>query len=143
MSLGLVLSFFTLSGAEAEIKAPCRLEVDNAHISSNLLRKERRTAVKVIFRSICNADQNNLKMKLQIMKAGRFGDHPATSLITRNFPFVSAHSEVKIQDIYIYCKNTLRTFFYGVAEAEARINDFVVRATKVRSTKIVPLNCGT
>lgn len=143
MSLGLVLSLFTLSGAEAEIKAPCRLEVDNAHISSNLFRKERKTAVKVIFRSICDADQNNLKMKLQIMKVGRFGDRPVTPPINRNFTFVGAHSEVKIQDIYFYCKNTLRTFFYGVAEAEARINDVVVRAPKVRSTKIVPLNCGT
>jgi hypothetical protein len=57
LSLGLVLSVFTLSGANAEIKAPCRLEVDNAHISSNLISKERRTAIKVNFRSICDADQ--------------------------------------------------------------------------------------
>jgi hypothetical protein len=82
-------------------------------------------------------------MKLQIMKAGRFRDQPVTRPITRNFPLIRAHSEVKIQDIYIYCKNTLRTFFYGVAEAEALINGVIVRAPKVRSSKIVPLNCGT
>ncbi len=100
-------------------------------------------AVKVIFRSICNFDQENLIMVVQIKKTGLAGDHAVTSLITRRFPFVNANQAVLIQDIYIYCKNTKRTYFYGVAEAEAYVNGILVKAPKAISRKRVPLECGT
>ncbi len=126
-----------------EKRPPCRLEVDNAHISSNIVKKETKLAVKVIFRSICNFDQHSLLMKLQIKKSGLIGDHPVSSVITRSFPFVRANQEILIQDIFIYCKNTRRTSFYGIAEAEAVINGTKVKASKTQSRKTEPLECGT
>lgn len=129
--------------AVQEKKAPCRLEVDNAHISSNILKKEEKFAVKVTFRSICNLDQTKLVMKVQIWKVGFGRNHPVTSPITRNFPYVKANRNVLIQDIYVYCKNTKRTYFYGVAEAHAYINGTQVNAFKVQSKKLQLLSCGT
>ena len=129
--------------AVQEKKAPCRLEVDNAHISSNILKKEEKFTVKVTFRSICNLDQTKLVMKVQIWKVGFGRNYPVTSLITRNFPYVKANHNVLIQDIYVYCKNTKRTYFYGIAEADAYINGTQVIATKVQSDEIHRLSCGT
>ena len=129
--------------AVQETKAPCRLEVDNAHISSNILKKEDKFTVKVTFRSICNLDQTKLVMKVQIWKVGFGRNYPVTSLITRNFPYVKANHNVLIQDIYVYCKNTKRTYFYGIAEAHAYINGTQVIATKTQSDKIHRLSCGT
>ena len=129
--------------ASAEMKAPCRLEVDNAHLSSNIVKKEKKLAVKVIFRSICNFDQENLIVVVQIKKGGLVGDHAVTPPITRRFPFVNANQESLIQDIYVYCKNTKRTYFYGIAEAEAYVNEIRVKAPKAQSRKRVALECGT
>ena len=129
--------------AVQEKKAPCRLEVDNAHISSNILKKEEKFTVKVTFRSICNLDQTKLVMKVQIWKVGFGRNYPVTSLITRNFPYVKANHNVLIQDIYVYCKNTKRTYFYGIAEADAYINGTQVIATKVQSDELHRLSCGT
>ena len=129
--------------AVQETKAPCRLEVDNAHISSNILKKEDKFTVKVTFRSICNLDQTKLVMKVQIWKVGFGRNYPVTSLITRNFPYVKANHNVLIQDIYVYCKNTKRTYFYGIAEADAYINGTQVIATKVQSDELHRLSCGT
>ena len=129
--------------AVQETKAPCRLEVDNAHISSNILKKEDKFTVKVTFRSICNLDQTKLVMKVQIWKVGFGRNYPVTSLITRNFPYVKANRNVVIQDVYVYCKNTKRTYFYGIAEADAYINGTQVIATKVQSDELHRLSCGT
>ena len=131
------------TAAVQEKKAPCRLEVDNAHISSNILKKEEKFTVKVTFRSICNLDQTKLVMKVQIWKVGFGRNYPVTSLITRNFPYVKANRNVVIQDVYVYCKNTKRTYFYGIAEADAYINGTQVIATKVQSDELHRLSCGT
>jgi len=58
-ALGLNLLTADLSGAAMpkpnKVKAPCRLEVADAHISKNMLKKEGRLAVKVVFKSICES----------------------------------------------------------------------------------------
>lgn len=126
-----------------EKKAPCRLEVDNAHISSNILKHENRHAVKVIFRSICNMDQNQLEIKLQIKKNGLFIDHGVTPVLTKRYSFVSALHTILIQDVYVYCRNAQRTLYYGTARAQATIHGKIVTAPRVESKKRVPLACGT
>ncbi len=145
-----ILSAFSIAfmvppaiAANIEKKAPCRLEVDNAHISTNILKQEKRHAVKVTFRSICNVDQNQLEIKVQIKKNGLFTDYGVTSVITRRYSFVSALHTILIQDIYVICKNTKKTLYYGTAQAQATIHGKIVRALQVESKKRVPLACGT
>ncbi len=124
-------------------KAPCRLEVDSAHLSKNILVKESKSAVKVVFRSICNLDQANVLMTVALMKVGRFTDHPVTGVITRKFPYIAANKEIQIQDVFFYCKNTKRTFYYGVASSRAFINGITVYAPLAESRIKKPLRCGT
>lgn len=126
-----------------EIKAPCRLEVADAHISKNMLKKEGKLAVKVVFKSICNLDQENLIIKVQIVKKGFFGSQSVTPVIVRKYPFVKANRWVLIKNIYAYCKTTKSTYFSGTAEAQAYVNGTQVLAPRAQSEKSTPIECGT
>lgn len=126
-----------------EVRAPCRLEVADAHISKNTLKKEGRLAVKVVFKSICNLDQENLIIKVQIVKKGFFGSQPVTLIIVRKYPFVRANRWVLIKNIYAYCKTTKSTYFFGTAEAQAYVNGTQVFAPRAQSEKSTPIKCGT
>jgi hypothetical protein len=77
------------------------------------------------------------------MKTGLNGDHQVTPINSRKYAFVAANSAIIIQDIFAYCKNTVRTNFYGKAVATATIRGVKVLAPQARSKIIVPLNCGT
>jgi hypothetical protein len=126
-----------------EIKAPCRLEEANAHISKNMLKKEGKLAVKVVFKSICNLDQENLVIKVQIVKKGFFGSQSVTPIIVRKYPIVKANRWVLIKNIYAYCKTTKSTYFSGTAEAQAYVNGTQVFAPRAQSEKSTPIECGT
>jgi hypothetical protein len=145
--LGLNLLTPALSSAailkSKEPKAPCRLEVAAAHISKNTLKKEGKLAVKVDFKSICNLDQENLVIKVQILKKGFLGDRSVTPIIVRKYPFVKANRWVLIKNIYVYCKTTKSTHFYGIAEAQAFVNGNRVFAPKAQSKQSPPIECGT
>ena len=146
-----ILGFFQLvpNNASAatpkpkELKAPCRLEVADAHISKNTLKKDGKLAVKVVFKSICNLDQENLVLKVQIVKTGFFAVHPVTPIIVRKYSFVKANHWVRIKDVYVYCKTTKSTKFYGTAEAQAVVNGTEVFAPRAQSKKSTPIDCGT
>jgi hypothetical protein len=146
-ALGLNLLTPALSSAAIlkykELKAPCRLEVADAHISKNTMNKEGKLAVKVVFKSICNLNQENLIIKVQIVKNGFFGAHPVTPIIVRKYSFVKANSWVLIKDVYVYCKTTKSTYFYGTAEAQANVNGTKVFAPRAQSEKSTSIECGT
>jgi hypothetical protein len=145
--LGLNLLTSALSSAailkSKELKAPCRLEVADAHISKNTMKKEGKLAVKVVFKSICNLDQENLIIKVQIVKKGFFGSQSVTPIIVRKYPFVKANRWVLIKNIYAYCKTTKSTYFSGTAEAQAYVNGTQVFAPRAQSEKSTPIECGT
>jgi len=146
-----ILGFFQLvpNNASAatpkpkELKAPCRLEVADAHISKNTLKKDGKLAVKVVFKSICNLDQENLEIKVQIIKRGFLAAHSVTPIITRRYSFVKANHWVLIKDIYVYCKTTKSTVFYGTAEAQAYVKGTRVFALRAQSKNSIPIDCGT
>lgn len=100
-------------------------------------------AVKVVFKSICNLDQENLIIKVQIAKRGFLTDRPITLIIIRKYSFVKANHWVLIKDIYVYCKTTKSTVFYGTAEAQAYVNGTKVFAPRVQTKEPIPIDCGT
>ena len=55
-------------------KAPCRLEVDSAHLSTDIFEKFRFQAVKVNASSICNVPQSNVTITVEIWKNGLNGN---------------------------------------------------------------------
>jgi hypothetical protein len=51
-----------------EIKASCRIEIDNAHISTSLLKNRKLKYVKVNARSICNVYQQRVTLTVEIFR---------------------------------------------------------------------------
>jgi hypothetical protein len=51
-----------------QFRASCRIEVDNAHLSKSIKRRESVDAVKVNARSICDAYQTNVAMKFEMQQ---------------------------------------------------------------------------
>ncbi len=100
-------------------------------------------AVKVVFKSICNLDQENLIIKVQIVKRGFLTVRTITPIIIRKYSFVKANSWVLIKNIYVYCKTTKSTVFYGTAEAQAYVNGTKVFAPRAQSEKFTSIECGT
>ena len=107
------------------------------------MKKEGKLAVKVVFKSICNLDQENLIIKVQIVKQGFFGSQPVTPIIVRKYPFVKANRWVLIKNIYAYCKTTKSAYLFGTAEAQAYVNGTQVFAPRAQSEKSTPIKCGT
>ena len=75
-ALGLNLLTPALASAETpkpkEVKASCRIEIDNAHISASLLKNRKLKYLKVSARSICNVYQQRVTLTVEIFKTEKF-----------------------------------------------------------------------
>jgi len=131
-------------GVVAVPKATCRIEVDNAHISSTLLKHRKRNYIKVVARSICNKNQQSVTLTLEIHKVGQISDHIVGNPYQTN-PLSSSSSgyEVDLSSASILCKDFQISSYYGIAYSKAIIEGQWRYAGKTRSPKIVPLACGT
>ena len=130
-------------GAQADFKASCRIEIDNAHISTSIMRKSQTRAVKVDARSICNKYQIRVSLTVQIYKVGLFRDHfvrgTTTNPLSRNSSgFIAENNETAGT-----CLNNRSSRYYGVAFATATIEGQSLVAQRTRSQKIITLACGS
>lgn len=126
-----------------EIKAECRLEVGDAHLSSTLLKHRNVAAVKVNVRSICNVMQSRVRITLEIKKSQLPFDHTYGPFYSSNIPGQNSGLLVTLQDKYVVCSNRLRTEWFGVAFAKAIINGKWQFAGKTQSEHKEFLACGT
>ena len=126
-----------------EPKAACRIEVDNAHISTSLLRQRQLKYVKVNARSICNLPQQRVTLTLEIYKTGLFGVHFVKRFKINAYLQQSSGFRVKIKDASVGCKNNQITNYFGVAYAKAIIGGKWQYAGRTRSKSIISLKCGT
>ncbi|MDP1721404.1 MAG: hypothetical protein Q8L08_10500, partial [Candidatus Nanopelagicaceae bacterium] len=126
-----------------EPKAACRIEVDNAHISTSLLRQRKLKYVKVNARSICNVPQQRVTLTVEIYKTGFFSDHFVDRFKTEEFAPQSSSLRVKISNAAVECKNNEMTRYFGIAYAKAIIQGKWQYAGRTRSDRIIPLHCGT
>ena len=125
-------------------KATCRIEVDNAHISSTLLKHRNANYIKVVARSICNKNQQSVTLTLDIYKVGELSDHIVGRPYETNPLSPSSRGyEVDLSNASIFCKNSIITKYYGIAYSKALIEGQWRYAGKTRSPKIIPLACGT
>jgi len=125
------------------VKPLCRLEVQNAHLSSTLLKHQKIIAVKVNVISVCNAEQTHVLITLEIHKKGEFGDHTYGPFTNNKLPGNNSGLIVKLQDKYVVCLNSKLTKWFGIAYSKAFINGKWQYAGRTQSEKIEPLNCGT
>ena len=126
-----------------EVKAPCRLEVSIAHLSTDLFEKSRIRAVKVDSSSICNVQQRNVTITVEIWKTGLLGNHLVLrrSITSSGATFPGA--QVNNFVTYAICKNRTNTSYYGVSYSKAFIEGKWQYARHVLSREIRPLRCGT
>jgi hypothetical protein len=131
------------SNLKGEAKAPCRLEVDYAHISSGKLKIEGRKFVKVKVRSICTVPQRQVTITLKIMKLGEFYDHEVATFRTDPLSPSSSGTRVEMNNAFVRCKDRRKTFYFGIANSKALVGGQWVYAGVTYSINPKPLDCGT
>jgi hypothetical protein len=124
-------------------KPECRLQVDNAHISSTLLNRRNVTAVKVNVYSICNRLQTQVKITLRIYKTQRPADRYYGPFVNSQLGGRNSGLTVEMQDKFVICKNSIPTEWFGVAYAKAFIDGKWQYAGNTRSPKKEIIECGT
>ena len=126
-----------------EVKASCRIEIDNAHISASLLKNRKLKYVKVNARSTCNVYQQRVTLTVEIYKTGKLSNQLVRTFETKEGLPSSSGLVVKMNNALVRCRNTRETAYYGIAYAKALINGKWQYAGKTYSKSIILLNCGT
>lgn len=142
-SLTLVPPAAGASTPQRATKPLCRLEVQNAHLSTTLREKERREVVKVNVLSTCNVQQTKVLITLEIRKKGEFGDSIYGPFTNAQLHRSNSGLTVKLQNKYVDCKSSKLTKWFGVANSKAFINGVWQYAGWTQSPKVELLPCGT
>ena len=124
-------------------KAPCRIEIGNAHVSTHFKEVMGFKAVKVNAESICNVTQSKVRLTVQIYKVGFLRDYLISERSTNPLSPTFYGVRVKNQETHRKCTSNRKTSFYGIAFSEAIIAGQKSAAPPTRSPKIVSLLCGT
>ena len=125
-------------------KPICRIEIDNAHISKSMFKRQIGKWVKINARSICNVYQQRVTLSINFYKVGEFGDHfIGHTFSTNEFSATSSGLIVEIKNAAVHCKDDRPTQYYGIAYAKAFINGKWQYAGNTRSPIIEKLLCGT
>jgi len=126
-----------------EPKAPCRLQVGIAHLSTDLYEKLRIRAVKVNASSICNVAQANVTITVEIWKTGMLGNHLVRARTIRSPGTTFPGSRVNNFSTYSNCRDKAPTNYFGAAYSKALIDGKWQYARHILSKKIILLKCGT
>lgn len=100
-------------------------------------------SVKVKVKTICNRDQTNAKIFLEIHKTGYWWPHRVDNFMPRSFNFIPAFEVIEIKDLSMPCKNKAMTTYYGKVWGVAQINGVVEYARVATSKHLQTLPCGT
>lgn len=131
------------TGEPNEPKAPCRLQISNAHISTYLIEKSGVRAVKVNASSICNVPQSNVTITVELWKTGLLGNHLVRRRTTHSAGTTFPNSRVDNFLTFKRCTDRDPTQYFGIAYSKAFIAGKWQYARHTQTKKIIPLNCGT
>ncbi len=126
-----------------ELKASCRIEIDDPHISAYASKYRGKKEVKVNVRSICNVLQTRVQLTVKIYKTTFFGNRLVAQSTTNPADPKSNGRTVLNYGTSALCKNDKKTNYLGIAYASAIIAGKKQYANKTQSRKIIPINCGT
>lgn len=141
----LALNLLFSESAQAVATPPltrCNIEVDNPHISENLLRTRNLRAVKVNARSKCNKPMQDLVLTVEIYKVGLFRDYQVAKKEISVRGVIYANKLVKNQKTYTECENERNSKYFGLAYASATIEGKSKKTLKVMSERTELLECG-
>ncbi len=138
-----ITNSYSFENKAREVKAPCRLEVEYAHISTSIFEKSKQMAVKVNAFSICNVPSSNVQITVQIWKTGNFLPIKVKQSIANSQGVVPAGKKFSNKDTNAKCKDRTPTYYYGVAYAKALIAEKWQYARQTLSKEPKLLMCGT
>ena len=120
----------------------CGLTVEDAHISTYLLRMKKGRQVKINVFSKCGVPQQQVSFVVEIWKRGMLGDHKMRTF--RQTILNPANPRlVRYEAAKLTCKNYLPSIYYGKAQATAIINGKSFASLWVVSEHLIPIDCGT
>lgn len=131
------------SPAPVVVKPACRLEVEDAHISTTILKHRNMKVVKVNVYSVCNVIQSKVRITLSITKSQFPLDHSYGPFFNSASKQGDSGLRVSLQDKFVVCTNQEPTEWFGTAFAKAFIGGKWQYAGKTRSKNITNLKCGT
>lgn len=144
--LALALNVLFLDSSQAVVTPPltkCNIEIDDPHISENLLRTRNLRAVKVNARSRCNKPMRDLILTVEIYKVGLIRDYQVAKEEISLMGNIYSNRVVKNQKTYAKCEDRRESKYYGVAYASAIIDGKPRKTLKVLSEKTKLLKCGS
>lgn len=147
ISLTLLSQFLSPQSVHAISSNPskivCRIEVDDAHISTFIRKFMGVRAVKVDTRSTCSTRQEQVRLTVEIFKLGKFFNHFVFRDSTPPFDSKSSGFVVTNYKTFKLCKNSVSTQYFGVAYSRALIQGKWKNTVRTRSLHSVTLKCGT
>jgi hypothetical protein len=141
--------FFPLQYAKATSSSPkpsrppCRIDIDNAHISKTVFQHHGVTVVIVKARSVCNVLQQQVLLTVEISKTELLGARLIATSKTKPLTPTSSGLIVFNNGTTKVCKTNALTHYYGIAYSKALINGKWLYAGRTQSPKTVPVLCGT
>ena len=132
-----------LAAATPSVKAACRIEIDNPHLSTSQYEKNLTNYVKVNARSICNTYQSSVSLTVQIYKIGFLQNHLVAQSTTKPNNWNLNSYKVENKDTLQKCTSGKRTTYFGIAFSKAMIGGKWQYAGRTRSRNSIPLKCGT
>ncbi len=120
----------------------CNIEIDNPHISENLLRTRNLRAVKVNARSKCNKPMRDLVLTVEIYKVGLIRDYQVAKEELSVMGNIYSNRIVKNQKTYEKCEDRRESKYFGIAYASAIIDGKPTKTLKVLSESTKLLKCG-
>lgn len=143
--LTLVLNLLLSDSAQAVVTPPltrCNIEIDDPHISENLLRTRNLRAVKVNARSKCNKPMRDLVLTVEIYKVGLIRDYQVAKEELSVMGNIYSNRVVKNQKTYAKCEDRRESKYFGIAYASAIIDGKPTKTLKVLSESTKLLKCG-
>jgi hypothetical protein len=126
-----------------ERKAPCRLQIGVAHLSTDLFEKLRVRAVKVNASSICQVPQSEVTITVEIWKTGMLHDHLVWQKTIKSPGTTYPGTRVDNFSTFRKCRNQTPSNYYGVSYSKALIGGKWQYARHTLSQKTSLLKCGT
>jgi len=121
----------------------CFIRVDNPHLSKSIKLLRGFEAVKVNAVSICNKPMHNLKFTVEIHKRGFIRNHKVAIEGIEIPGLIATNQKIENKATWAKCKNTKPSRYFGVAYAEAIIDEKKMRTLPVTTEKTISLPCGT
>lgn len=143
--LTLVLNLLLSDSAQAVVTPPltrCNIEIDDPHISENLLRTRNLRAVKVNARSKCNKPMQELVLTVEIYKVGLIRDYQVAKEELSVMGNIYSNRVVKNQKTYAKREDRRESKYFGIAYASAIIDRKPTKTLKVLSESTKLLKCG-